>query len=96
MARKRGCYRRRQEVRKVKKERYEQKELQRLKKTLGLVDGDGNEVMKDLSEIATVKTAKQLKMVSWNDGESMQWYETWMIFIENLLPSVFHHITWIL
>lgn len=63
MARKRGCYRRRQEVRKVKKERYEQKELQRLKKTLGLVDGDGNELMRDISEIANVKTAEQLKLV---------------------------------
>lgn len=63
MARKRGCFRRRQDVKKVKKERYEQKELQRLKKTLGLIDADGNELMKNLSEIATVKTAKELKLV---------------------------------
>lgn len=63
MARKRGCYRRRQAVRKVKKDRYDQKELQRLKKTLGLIDGDGNEVMKNLSDIATIKSAKELKLV---------------------------------
>ena len=55
---------RRDEMNKIKKERYDAKELIRLKKTLGLIDADGNEVMKDLSEVAEVKTSKQIKKVS--------------------------------
>lgn len=66
MARKRGCYRRRQEVRAAKKIRYEQKELQRLKKTLGIIDAEGDEMMKDVSNLVTVKTAKDLKLVNKN------------------------------
>lgn len=54
---------RRDEMNKIKKARYEAKELIRLKKTLGLIDAEGNEVMKDMSEVATVKTAKELKHV---------------------------------
>uniref|UniRef100_A0A0K8TQL7 Uncharacterized protein n=1 Tax=Tabanus bromius TaxID=304241 RepID=A0A0K8TQL7_TABBR len=45
----------------LKRERYAAKELQRLKKTLGLIDADGNEVMKEISEVATVLTAKEIK-----------------------------------
>ncbi|XP_004526880.1 protein LLP homolog [Ceratitis capitata] len=52
---------RRDEMNKIKKARYEAKELIRLKKTLGLIDADGNEVMKDVSDVVTVKTAKELK-----------------------------------
>ncbi|XP_011210898.1 protein LLP homolog [Bactrocera dorsalis] len=53
---------RRDEMNKIKKARYEAKELIRLKKTLGLIDAEGNEVMKDVSDVATVKTAKELKL----------------------------------
>ena len=54
---------RRDENAKVKKARYEVKELERLKKTLGIVENT-DEVMKDISEVATVKTAKDIKRVS--------------------------------
>lgn len=52
---------RRDEMNKVKKARNAAKELVRLKKTLGLLDADGNEIMKDVEEVATVKTAQDLK-----------------------------------
>ncbi|XP_013116494.1 protein LLP homolog [Stomoxys calcitrans] len=51
---------RREENSKAKKARYEVKELARLKKTLGIMDTD--EQMKDLEEVATIKTAKELKI----------------------------------
>jgi len=49
---------------KIKKARYEAKELIRLKKTLGLLDADGNEIMKDISDVVEVKTSKEIKRVS--------------------------------
>jgi len=45
----------------VKRERNAKKELARLKKTLGLVDADGNDIKMELENIAEVKTAAQLK-----------------------------------
>lgn len=45
----------------VKRERNAKKELARLKKTLGLVDADGNDIKMELDSIAEVKTAAQLK-----------------------------------
>ncbi|XP_037929887.1 18 kDa learning-associated protein of slug-like [Teleopsis dalmanni] len=53
---------RRDEMNKIKKARYDAKELIRLKKTLGLIDADGNEIMKDVSDVAQVKTAKEIKI----------------------------------
>lgn len=48
----------------IKRERNAKKELARLKKTLGLVDADGNDIKMELDEIAEVKTAAQLKKVN--------------------------------
>ncbi|KAJ6642549.1 hypothetical protein Bhyg_07501 [Pseudolycoriella hygida] len=45
----------------VKRERNAKKELIRLKKTLGLLDADGNDIKMELDDIAEVRTAAQLK-----------------------------------
>lgn len=48
----------------VKKERNAKKELVRLKKTLGLLDADGNELIQKMEEVIEYKTPEQLKKVS--------------------------------
>ena len=48
----------------VKKERNGKKELLRLKKTLGLVDKDGNELIQKMEEVIEFKTKEQLDKVS--------------------------------
>uniref|UniRef100_A0A1L8DBE3 Uncharacterized protein n=2 Tax=Nyssomyia neivai TaxID=330878 RepID=A0A1L8DBE3_9DIPT len=45
----------------VKRERYAVKELARLKKCLGLIDEKGNEISKDIKDIATVRDAKTMR-----------------------------------
>lgn len=50
----------------VKRERFAVKELARLKKCLGLIDDKGNEISKEIKEIATVTDAKGIKKVSTN------------------------------
>lgn len=62
MGRTNKSHRRRMENAKAKKARYDIKELERLKKTLGIMDTD--ETMADLSEVATVKSAKEIKLAS--------------------------------
>lgn len=47
----------------IKKERNSKKELLRLKKTLGLLDGDGNDLIKKVEEIVEYKTPEELKKV---------------------------------
>ena len=63
MGRTNKSHRRRMENAKAKKARYDVKELARLKKTLGIMDTDDAETMADLSEVATVKSAKEIKLV---------------------------------
>lgn len=48
----------------IKKERNAKKELLRLKKTLGLLDEHGNELIKKVEDIVEFKTPEQLKKVS--------------------------------
>lgn len=47
----------------IKKERNSKKELARLKKTLGLLDADGNELIQKMDEVIEYKTPEQLKKV---------------------------------
>ncbi|KAG5870952.1 hypothetical protein JTB14_037377 [Gonioctena quinquepunctata] len=54
----------RRKMRAVKRERYGKKELDRLKKTLGIdniQESSNDETMKDLSEIVTFTTAEEIK-----------------------------------
>lgn len=48
----------------IKKERNSKKELLRLKKTLGLLDEHGNELIQKMEEVVEYKTPQQLKKVS--------------------------------
>ncbi|XP_030375293.1 protein LLP homolog [Scaptodrosophila lebanonensis] len=66
---------RRDEMNKIKKARYEKKELIRLKKTLGLIDADGNEIIKDITDVAEVKTSKELKREAKSKEEQELIYE---------------------
>ncbi|XP_031624644.1 protein LLP homolog [Contarinia nasturtii] len=45
----------------IKKERNSKKELLRLKKTLGLIDEHGNELIQKMEEVIEYKTPEQLK-----------------------------------
>lgn len=47
----------------IKKERNSKKELLRLKKTLGLLDEDGNDLIKKVEDVVEFKTPEQLKKV---------------------------------
>lgn len=47
----------------IKKERNAKKELLRLKKTLGLIDADGNELIKKVEEVVEYKSPEELKKV---------------------------------
>lgn len=51
----------------IKKERNSKKELLRLKKTLGMLDEHGNELIQKMEEVIEYKTPEQLKKVS-NDS----------------------------
>lgn len=48
----------------IKKERNSKKELLRLKKTLGLIDEHGNELIQKMEEVIEYKTPEQLRKVS--------------------------------
>lgn len=48
----------------IKKERNGKKELLRLKKTLGLLDEHGNELIKKVEDVIEFKTPEQLKKVN--------------------------------
>ncbi|ALC45084.1 CG15019 [Drosophila busckii] len=61
MGRNNRSRKRRDEMNKIKKARYDAKELIRLKKTLGLLDADGKEIAMEVAEVAEIKTAKELK-----------------------------------
>lgn len=50
----------------IKKERNAKKELLRLKKTLGMLDEHGNELIKKVEDIVEYKTPEQLKRVGFN------------------------------
>ncbi|EDV38969.1 uncharacterized protein Dana_GF24733 [Drosophila ananassae] len=75
MGRNNRSRKRRDEMNKIKKVRYEAKELIRLKKTLGLIDAEGNEIMKDISEVAQVKTSKEIKREAKSKEEQELIYE---------------------
>lgn len=45
----------------IKRERNAKKELLRLKKTLGLIDADGNEIIKKVENVTQVKKLKDIK-----------------------------------
>lgn len=47
----------------IKKERNSKKELLRLKKTLGMLDEHGNELIQKMEEVVEYKTPQQLKKV---------------------------------
>lgn len=47
----------------IKKERNGKKELLRLKKTLGLLDEHGNDLIQKMDEVIEFKTPEQLKKV---------------------------------
>lgn len=64
MGRNNRSRKRRDEMNKIKKDRYDAKELIRLKKTLGLLDADGKEINMDIAEVAEIKTSKEIKRVS--------------------------------
>lgn len=55
---------RKAEMDRVKKERNAKKELLRLKKTLGMLDEQGNELIQKMEEVIEYKTPAQLKKVS--------------------------------
>lgn len=48
----------------IKKERNAKKELVRLKKTLGLLDEHGNELIQKMEEVVEYKTPEQLRKVN--------------------------------
>ncbi|XP_055321592.1 protein LLP homolog [Sitodiplosis mosellana] len=52
---------RKAEMDRIKKERNSKKELLRLKKTLGLLDEHGNELIKKMEEVVEYKTPEQLR-----------------------------------
>ncbi|EDV95624.1 protein LLP homolog [Drosophila grimshawi] len=61
MGRSNRSRKRRDEMNKIKKDRYDAKELIRLKKTLGLLDADGKEIKMEIGEVAEIKSAKDIK-----------------------------------
>lgn len=63
----------RRKCRAVKRERYGAKELDKLKKTLGIDENSSAEIdMKDITEIATVVDAKTIKESSKENVEEME------------------------
>lgn len=63
MARTNRSRKRKAKMDRVKKERNAKKELLRLKKTLGLLDEHGNELIEKMEEVVEYKTPQQLKKV---------------------------------
>ncbi|XP_065359990.1 protein LLP homolog [Calliphora vicina] len=61
MGRTNKSHKRRNENAKVKRARYEIKELAMLKKTLGIMDTEDPETVEQLAEVATIKSAKEIK-----------------------------------
>ncbi|KAI8120166.1 hypothetical protein FF38_05119 [Lucilia cuprina] len=61
MGRTNKSHKRRNENAKVKRARYAVKELAMLKKTLGIMDTEEGDTMEQLADVATVKTAKEIK-----------------------------------
>jgi len=76
MGRQNRSRKRRDEMNKIKKARYDAKELIRLKKTLGLLDADGKEIKMEIGEVAEIKTSKELKRVSADTYKSASWTYT--------------------
>jgi len=76
MGRQNRSRKRRDEMNKIKKARYDAKELIRLKKTLGLLDADGKEIKMEIGEVAEIKTSKELKRVSEYIYTSESWIYT--------------------
>ncbi|XP_055373483.1 protein LLP homolog [Condylostylus longicornis] len=62
---------RRDEMNRIKRERYAKKELIRLKKTLGIID-QGDEIMKEVEEIAIIKSAKEIKNAKKNEDKLLR------------------------
>lgn len=52
----------------IKRARNKPKELLRLKKTLGMLDADGNELMENVKDVVDEKTMEEIKKVCWNSG----------------------------
>ncbi|KAH8395602.1 hypothetical protein KR222_001868 [Zaprionus bogoriensis] len=75
MGRNNRSRKRRDEMNKIKKERYDAKELIRLKKTLGLLDADGKEIKMEIAEVAEIKTSKELKRAAKSKEERELMYE---------------------
>lgn len=72
MGRNNRSRKRRDEMNKIKKDRYDAKELIRLKKTLGLLDADGKEIKMEIAEVAEIKTSKEIKRVSCRSGKILE------------------------
>ena len=47
----------------IKRARNKPKELLRLKKTLGMLDADGNELMENVKDVVDEKTMEEIKKV---------------------------------
>ncbi|XP_034482904.1 protein LLP homolog [Drosophila innubila] len=75
MGRQNRSRKRRDEMNKIKKERYDAKELIRLKKTLGLLDADGKEIKMEIGEVAEIKTPKEFKRAMKSKEERELMYE---------------------
>ena len=51
----------RNEIRKLKVDKAKKREILRLKKMLGMIDEQGNEIMKKIDDIANVTNAKTMR-----------------------------------
>ncbi|XP_023159606.1 protein LLP homolog [Drosophila hydei] len=75
MGRQNRSRKRRDEMNKIKKARYDAKELIRLKKTLGLLDADGKEIKMEIGEVAEIKTSKEIKRAAKTKEQQELMYE---------------------
>ncbi|XP_064541761.1 protein LLP homolog [Drosophila montana] len=75
MGRSNRSRKRRDEMNKIKKDRYDAKELIRLKKTLGLLDADGKEIKMEIGEVAEIKTSKEIKRAAKSKEQQELIYE---------------------
>ncbi|XP_030560895.1 protein LLP homolog [Drosophila novamexicana] len=75
MGRSNRSRKRRDEMNKIKKDRYDAKELIRLKKTLGLLDADGKEIKMEIGEVADIKTSKEIKRAAKSKEQQELIYE---------------------
>lgn len=70
---------RKAEMDRIKKERNAKKELLRLKKTLGLVDENGKEILEKMEEVIEYKTPEQLKRVNWTQYSEIILFVSWFL-----------------